>query len=94
MSKQRCRFEDTLKRLVIPIVMVSHDTAQVDRFCDRRIDLGTRVRVQQVLQKESLTASNRSLRRIKKQMQFAYCIQIAWKRVIRESLYCFFCPDD
>jgi ABC-type iron transport system FetAB ATPase subunit len=39
--------EDTLKRLVIPIVMVSHDTAQVDRFCNRRIDLGTRV--QQVL---------------------------------------------
>jgi uncharacterized protein (TIGR00245 family) len=32
--------EDTLQRIGIPVVMVSHDSAQVDRFCNRRIDLG------------------------------------------------------
>jgi uncharacterized protein (TIGR00245 family) len=31
--------EDTLSRLRIPVVMVSHDSAQVDRFCNRRIEL-------------------------------------------------------
>jgi ABC-type iron transport system FetAB ATPase subunit len=32
--------ESTLSRLGIPVVMVSHDSAQVDRLCNRRIDLG------------------------------------------------------
>jgi uncharacterized protein (TIGR00245 family) len=31
--------ENTLRRLGIPVVMVSHDSAQVDRFCNRRIEL-------------------------------------------------------
>jgi ATPase subunit of ABC transporter with duplicated ATPase domains len=31
--------EDTLSRLGIPVVMVSHDSAQIVRFCNRRIEL-------------------------------------------------------
>jgi ABC-type iron transport system FetAB ATPase subunit len=38
--------EDTLSRLGIPVVMVSHDSAQVDRFCNRRIELEDNARVQ------------------------------------------------
>ncbi len=33
------QIEDTLSRLGIPLVMVSHNSVQVDRFCNRRIEL-------------------------------------------------------
>lgn len=34
------RVENTLKRTGIPVVLVSHSSVQVNRFCNRRIDLG------------------------------------------------------
>jgi ABC-type glutathione transport system ATPase component len=42
------KVEETLKGLQIPVIMVSHSQAQLDRFCNHRIDLGPNKRTNKV----------------------------------------------